>query len=133
MQRIKIDFITNTIIVSRSFYEAAKEFGSEECQQMTNAKAAYPNMTIAIQSGKRTKNENKGLTYKYMRRFISIMDEENLSIFNRQQLYYESLYSSNAEVYHHVKDWFLATYPHHKEMVVEAAPQRESQNVRNIA
>ena len=70
MQKIKIDFITNTIIVSRSFYEAAKEFGSEECQQMTNAMSAYPNMTIAIQSYKRSKNENKGLSYKYMRRFI---------------------------------------------------------------
>lgn len=72
MRDITFDAITNTITISRSFYDASKEFGSEEQKQLTDIKKEYPHMTIAVKSKRsgNRKSEFKGLTYDYMRRFI---------------------------------------------------------------
>ena len=128
MKKIKIDFITNTIVVTRGFYEAATVYGTEEYAELQNVKAANPDMTISIRTVNRShkSNCNKGLTYRYMRKFISIMDSENLSTFENTILYYEGLYMENAIVYQEVKNWFLATYPYHREMIVSHAPSAAS-------
>lgn len=124
MNSIKIDFITNTIIVTRAFYKEAQEYGTEEYAMLQNAKAENPYMTISIRtvnkSGK--SNSSKGLTYRYMRKFISIMDADNLKTFENTILYYEGLYIESAVVYQEVKNWFLSMYPHHRDMVVLKAP-----------
>ena len=59
-----------------------------------------------------------------MRKFISIMDSSNLITFEKTIEHYEDFCSESAEVYQNVKEWFLENYPHHREMVVDAAPQR---------
>ena len=124
MKNIKIDFITNTIIVTRGFYEAATEYGTEEYAELQNVKAANPDMTVSIRTVNRNHkpNSSKGLTYRYMRKFISIMDSKNLNAFEETILYYEGLYMENATVYQEVKAWFLETYPNHREMIVSKAP-----------
>ena len=61
-----------------------------------------------------------------MRKFISIMDNENLDTFERVILHFEGVYTENGEVYAAVRDWFLENYPHHKEMIVAAVPTRKA-------
>ena len=124
MQNIRIDFITNAIIVTRSFYTAATEYGTEEYAELQKVKADNPDMVVSIRNINRShkSNEGKGLTYRYMRKFISIMDEKNINTFEKIILYYEGLYTENAAVYQEVKSWFLNTYPQHKEMIVSNAP-----------
>ena len=122
---IKFDFITNTIIVNKGFYLEACKFGTDEHNEFIQLQKDYPNMRInvrSVNSGSR-KSDSKGITYKYMRRFIAIMDSKNLSTFDKVQLHYEMYEENNTAVYHHVKDWFLRTYPHHKDMIVGAEPQ----------
>ena len=122
MQGIKVDFITNTIIITKEFAALASDPTSEEYVTLNLLREENPKMKIATRSRKKSskeRNPNKGLTYKFMRRFISVMDEKNLSEFSRLQAYYEGYDMENAEVYQHVKDWFIKQYPNYKDMIVD--------------
>ena len=130
MNGMKIDFITKTITITKAFRDAACEMDSEEYAALSAVQQAHPDMRIVLRSirkGNRA-NENKGLTYRYMRKFIALMDSENLATFEQVILYYEGMYMENASVYQSVKDWFLATYPDHKSLVVKAAPRANAIN-----
>ena len=102
MQGIKVDFITNTIIITKEFAALASDPTSEEYVTLNLLREENPKMKIATRSRKKSskeRNPNKGLTYKFMRRFISVMDEKNLSEFSRKQAYFESFDMESAEVY----------------------------------
>lgn len=125
MKEVKIDFIENTITVTKKFYEESKEHGTEAYRKMQTIIAENPNMKISVQAPRRTgKNAYKGLTYRYMRKFISVMDPDNMKTFEEVQLLYEGLYGDSLSVYNAVREWFLDNYPNHKDMIVEAVPQR---------
>lgn len=128
MQNIKVDFISNTIITTKSFYEAAKNYGSEEYKMLKEIQKDNPEMKVSVRESSRKSEPNKfkGLTYRYMRKFISVMDKENLQTFEEVVLLYEGLYTENATVFASVRDWFLKNYPYHKEMIVAAVPTRKS-------
>lgn len=125
MENIVFDVMTNTITIPKYFYQASKEFGSEEQKILSDIQKQYPNMTIAVKTANRKnkKNDYKGLTYKYMRHFINVMDKGNLVNFEETIYYYERYGYDNVVVYKHVRDWFLEQYPLHAEMVVKAAPK----------
>ena len=121
---IKFDVLTNTITITRGFYKASQEFGSEEQKEISRIQQQYPHMTIAVKS-KRTgyrKNEYKGLTFDYMRRFIRTMDKENIVTFEDVIAHYEEFGYESGKLYQCVKDWFLETYPNHKEMIIDSTP-----------
>ena len=122
MQGIKVDFITNTIIITKEFAALASDPTSEEYVTLNLLREENPKMKIATRSRKKSskeRNPNKGLTYKFMRRFISVMDEKNLSEFSRKQAYFESFDMESAEVYQKVKGWFIKQYPNYKDMIVD--------------
>lgn len=125
MNEMKVDFVSNTIIITKAFRDAANEFGSEEYVKLSRVQQEHPNMQIVLRSvrtGNR-KSDYKGLTYRYMRKFISIMDEKNLPVFEKTILFYENMYKENAKVYMNVRDWFLLNYPNHNKLLIEAAPK----------
>lgn len=130
MENIKIDFITNTIIVTKEFYTEAQNYGSDEYNLLKEIQRDNPAMKVSMKpttrrtNKRRRANESKGLNYRYMRKFISVMDEANLDTFEQVILHFEGLYKENFEVYQSVKDWFLDNYPDHKDMVIASAPQR---------
>lgn len=122
---ITFDAITNTITITKSFYAASKEFGSEEQKMLADIQKEYPNMRIAVKStrtGSR-KREYKGLTYDYMRRFIRIMDRENIVTFDDVIAHYEDFGYESGKLYQCVKNWFLETYPNHRDMIVNTTPK----------
>ena len=86
MQGIKVDFITNTIIITKEFAALASDPTSEEYVTLNLLREENPKMKIATRSRKKSskeRNQNKGLTYKFMRKFIATMDEKNLEEFCR--------------------------------------------------
>lgn len=122
---ITYNAITNTITLTKSFYAASKEFGSEEQQTLAAIQKEYPHMKIAIKSTKtgHRKSEYKGLTYDYMRRFIRTMDKENLITFEEVIAHFEEFGYDSGKLYQCVKDWFLHTYPNHKDMIIDTTPK----------
>lgn len=135
MQNMKIDFITNTIIVTRAFLAEAQIVGTEEYAALKIALSDNPNMRVTVRtrrsSGK--KNDSKGLTYDFMKRFIRIMDRENILTFEDIMEYYDNLGYSSSKKYQCVKEWFLDTYPYYKDMIVDSEPKvkRFKQNKTN--
>lgn len=130
MNGMNVDFVSGTITVTKAFWAAAQELGSEEYQALSMAQRDNPQMRVvtrSIRTGKRP-NDGKGLTYNYMRRFISLLDPDNLKAFTDVQVYYDGFYESNAETYIAVKNWFLEHYPRHKDLVVESCPHNEDNN-----
>ena len=125
MQGMKIDFITNSIIVTKSFAEAAADINSEEYTSLQLAKKDNPAMRVVLRSTRAAGHESdyKGLTYKYMRKFISVMDSANLVNFEKTILHYESYGYENGTVYKYMREWFLTYYPNHKEMITATAPK----------
>lgn len=126
MQGIKVDFITNTIIITKEFAALASDPTSEEYVTLNLLREENPKMKIATRSRKKSskeRNPNKGLTYKFMRRFISVMDEKNLSEFSRIQAYFEGFDMESTEVYQNVKDWFVKQYPDYKRLLVAGATE----------
>jgi len=135
MNGMKVDFITKTITITKAFRDAAYDVTSEEYAELSRVQQAHPDMNIVLRSvrkGNRA-NENKGLTYRYMRKFIALMDTENLTTFEQTILYYESMYMENATVYQYVKDWFLDNYPDHKKLIIKAAPKAVLNNENGAA
>lgn len=129
MKNIKVDFITNTITITKKFYEDSKEYGTEAYRTLKAVREENPQMEVVISSTNR-KSSLKGIDYRYMRRFVSVMDRENLSVFESVIAHFEDLYGNNStKVFNEVRSWFLDNYPDHKEMVVESAPQRKSVRV----
>lgn len=126
----KIDYSANAIVATKTFLEEAEIFGTEEYKILQSIRNDYPNMRVvtrSVRTGSR-KSATKGLTYKYMRKFVSVMDRENLLTFEEVILHYEKYEEDNAAVYHRVKEWFLENYPYHKEMIVDTAPKRITQS-----
>ena len=130
MNNIKIDFINNTLIVTKAYYTEACKHGTDECAELTAVKSMYPDFRIAFRSvrtGKRVPNENKGLTFDFMRRYIKIMDKNNVSVFDSVVAYYKlDLGFTGTRLYINVKTWFLENYPEYEDMIASAAPKRVS-------
>ena len=131
---VRFDFVTNTITVKKGYYEQACKYGTDEHNEFMRLKADYPNMRIAVRSvrtGNR-KSDTKGITYEYMRRFIAIMDSKNLLEFNKVQIHYGLFESDKTKVFHLVRQWFLETYPYHRDMIIEAAPKAVIDSIPQI-
>ena len=126
MLDMNIDFVTNTITLTKAFCEAAKKFGSEEYTKLQLVKSENPNMKVVVRttrSGNR-KCDYKGLTYEYMRKFIRTMDRDNMIVFEEVIDHYDKYGQKGGELYQSVKNWFLENYPRHKEMVVDTTPKK---------
>lgn len=124
-KNIKIDFISNTIIVAVGYYERAQAYGSDENKTLTEISEAYPNMKVVCNGTirKKTASEFKGITYAYMRAFITNLDEKNLITFEKVIEHHKLLGATGTKLHRAVARWFLENYPRHRQMIVEAEPQ----------
>ena len=126
MKNIKVDFITNTITITKRFYEESKEYGTEAYKVLKEVRKENPQMEVVINTTNR-KSTLKGIDYRYMRRFVTEMDKDNLSVFESVIGHYENLYGNNStKVFNAVRTWFLDNYPDHNDMIVESAPKRKA-------
>ena len=74
MTKMKINEAARTIEMTKMFYRAACQFGTEEYKMLQEARRDYPGFTTSIaQPKKNSKAPNeayKGLDYKYMEKYI---------------------------------------------------------------
>ena len=108
----EINYIENTIIVTKSFLKKAGTIGSKEYNELAQVRRDYPDFTvkqreITKKQGKKTYGK---LTYKVMAEFIEAQEEEKapaiLAEFERVQ----QLSKIQAGSYAFVKTWFLNRY-----------------------
>lgn len=131
MKEYTIDIVTNTITLTKKFYEAAKDCTTNEHKLLMALKESYVGMNFEVrrvQTSYKRKNPNKGLTIAYMRKFVRIMDFDNLANFKAVEMEAAELSMNNAEKYIYIKDWFLENYPNYKSFIVESIAEKTNKN-----
>ena len=118
MANITINTKKNVIEMSKGFAKRASKFGTDEYKMLQEARRDYPDYcVVTAQASKKAKNDSfKGLTYKYMEKYIDKHDDENQTIMKE----YEILRGLSDEAeelmaeplsYGEMKEWFLKTFP----------------------
>lgn len=125
MRDYKIDVINNTMEVTKRFFEATQEYGTPELNIWLEIHSKMPDLKMVVKTTRNTgrKSPYKGLTYKFMRRFIFTLDEKNAVNYEKTLKYYENLYGDDTnEIYYNVREWFLTQYPNYKDLIVDSIP-----------
>ncbi len=112
---IKVNERNHTLEVSKKFQKQASIFGSVEFEELSRARAMFPNFKVVVPKRKSSENY-KGLTIDFMIDYIkSTNDDDNLA-----ELLSMAGKSANAEdkfkaeAYGKIRKWFLETYPQFK-------------------
>jgi len=122
MRRFWINYDTNTMKVTREFWEKMQDITSEEYQMVKNLRKDFPNMQVikhTHRSPSRCQNSNgevfycnqfKHLTYEGMERFISSLREGESYLKEYEYLRdYAAQIQTNG--YAMVRRWFIDQFP----------------------
>ena len=116
MKTIEVLSADHKIVMSSAFEKKARRFGSPEYKMLQEARRDNPGYVEEIHQFKtNTKQDRyKGLTYDYMRWYISIVEskEDALAVLaGLEYLINISKGHSMCKRYSTVKSWFLKHYP----------------------
>ena len=101
----QINFVTNTVTVTRKFLEDASLIGTDAFNIMLQLRQM--NLTIVVKAP--AKKKNKVLTYAKMQKFISCLDEAA-----KYQAMFDAVREESKGMptpYQYVVSWFKATFP----------------------
>lgn len=114
----QIDFVTNTVTVTRKFQAAASQIGTEEFNTMMQLRQM--NMTILVKTP--NKKKSVALTYVKMQKFISCLDEAD-----KYQRMFDAIRNESKGMpnpYQHVVSWFHKTFPKYGKLLEHDAEMR---------
>ena len=116
MMNYKIDFVNNTLTMSKSFEEALNNPASEEYKLFLQLRADFPGLTIIRKTRRASKkaSPNKNLTYKHMEQYMSVFKNADELLAQFDAVKRCSLGQSNPYMY--VLDWFKKQFPKYKEL-----------------
>lgn len=122
-----VDFMNNTIIVSKAFYKkATSSIENPEYTELKTLIADYPEYKIKLREIKKKegKRTNRNLTYSNMKKYIiesSANAKADLAEFEKVQK--TSCVFPSPYVY--VKDWFTKKYPAYGKWLEQLAKEKE--------
>lgn len=112
----KIDFVNNTLTMSKAFEEALNNPASEEYKLFLQLRADFPGLTIIRKTRRAPKKARptKNLTYKHMEQYMSVFKNADELLAQFDAVKRCSLGQSNPYMY--VLDWFKKQFPKYKEL-----------------
>lgn len=112
MANIIINEKNKVLEINKAFARAAACFGSDEYNELKEARRDFPIFKVVIKStSRKSKNSFSGLTYDFMEKYISAHDNSdiNLNEYKSKREIGKSVVSAKA--YKEIKVWFLEKYP----------------------
>ena len=108
----EINYIEGKIIVTKSFLKEAGVIGSTAYTELAQVRKDYPEFTIEQRqiSKKQGKKSYGNLTYKVMKEFIEVQEEENAQTVLAEFERIQQLSKAHNGQYAFVKSWFLKRY-----------------------
>ena len=108
----EINYIEGKIIVTKSFLKEAGVIGSTAYTELAQVRKDYPEFTIEQRqiSKKQGKKTYGSLTYKVMKEFIEVQEEENAETVLAEFERIQQLSKAHNGQYVFVKSWFLKRY-----------------------
>lgn len=116
---LRVDFVKQEIIMSRSFEKCASKVGTEEYQRLQMVRKDYPIFTVARKQIKKASHKETyaGLTYSYMESYIADHDDDGSIMKHYSEL--RLIGACHKVSYPTIKKWFLETYPEIAEFGME--------------
>lgn len=105
----KIDFLTNTITITKKFAEAASQMGNDEFTIMLELRKM--GMRIQTKTVERSKEQCSHLTYIKMQNYIACVANSDCYLADFEAIRRASMGQSNP--YQYVRSWFEQTFPNH--------------------
>ena len=105
----KIDFLTNTITITKKFAEAASQMGNDEFTIMLELRKM--GMRIQTKTVERSKGQCSHLTYIKMQNYIACVANSDCYLADFETIRKASMGQSNP--YQYVRSWFEQTFPNH--------------------
>jgi len=128
---INVNRKMRTLEISKTFEKAASRFGSDEYNALKKAQMENPGYSVKVVSRKGNKKPIfSGLTYEFMKKYITKHDKEDGSIM-KEFLEMRAKDEMSEEMglesasYHVIRDWFLETYPDVKNFHEDRAAKLE--------
>ena len=108
----EINYVEGKIIVTKSFLKEAGVIGSPAYTELAQVRKDYPEFTIEQRqiSKKQGKKTYGSLTYKVMKEFIEVQEEENAETVLAEFERIQQLSKAHNGQYAFVKSWFLKRY-----------------------
>ena len=112
----KIDFVNNTLTMSKAFEEALNNPASEEYKLFLQLRADFPGLTIIRKTRRAPKKARptKNLTYKHMEQYMSVF--QNADELLAQFKVVRECSKQQPSPYKFVRDWFEDQFPKYKEL-----------------
>ena len=112
----KIDFVNNTLTMSKAFEEALNNPNSEEYKLFLQLRADFPGLTIIRKTRRAPKKARptKNLTYKHMEQYMSVF--QNADELLAQFKVVRECSKQQSSPYKFVRDWFEDQFPKYKEL-----------------
>ena len=116
MSNITINTKNATIELTKTFSQKAAKYGSPEYMELQSARKDYPTFRVVTVGKKPTKNEYKGLTFEYMKKYIALHDNEEKTIMAkfldlRGESEEAKAIGAMSAGYIEIKAWFFEQYP----------------------
>ena len=112
----KIDFVNNTLTMTKAFEDAASNPTSQEYKLLQQIRADFPGLTIIRKTrcAPKKARPTKNLTYKHMEQYMSVFKNADELLAQFDAVKRCSLGQSNPYMY--VLDWFKKQFPKYKEL-----------------
>ena len=113
-----IDFVSNTVTITRKFRDAASQLNTPEFNIMNQLREM--NLTILVKAP--NKKKSTALTYAKMQKFISCLDEAD-----KYQRMFDAIRNESKGMpapYKYVVSWFYNTFPKYGQMPEHDADMR---------
>ena len=112
----KIDFVNNTLTMSKAFEEALNNPVSEEYKLFLQLRADFPSLTIIRKTRRAPKKvrPTKNLTYKHMEQYMSVF--QNADELLAQFKVVKECSQQQPSPYKFVLNWFKTQFPKYKEL-----------------
>lgn len=116
MMNYKIDFVNNTLTMSKSFEDALNNPASEEYKLWKQLRADFPGLTIIRKTRRALKKARptKNLTYKHMEQYMNVF--QNADELLAQFKVVKECSKQQPSPYKFVLDWFKKQFPKYKEL-----------------
>ena len=117
-KELTINFSAKSIELTESFEKKASIYGSAEYMMLQNARKDFPTYRIeVVKKTKKAKDCHKGLTSKYMYKYIKNHDNEKNEVMTLFKGYFETFDEEKEKFvlcsdvdFFKVQKWFLSQY-----------------------
>lgn len=112
------NLFNNTLEMTKTEAKAAGKIGSDEYNKLMELRASFPTFKIVIKTPSKPKSMYNGLTYEYMKKYITKHDDEEKTTMTAFLMLTEKFEIIDGEKvqrevasYLEVREWFVNKYP----------------------